>query len=83
MMTWTRAKIGRRVGRLAAVGAVALLLAGAAAGTAEARIPQWASEYGSSCDRDGGQPWLFEFGGFFVGVACDYGNGDVDVDSGP
>ena len=80
-MTSTRAKIGRRVGRLAAVGAVALLLAGAAAGSAEARIPPWASNAGQYCAQNGGDPWLFEFAGFLLGVGCDYGDGDWEYDT--
>ena len=68
----------RTIGRVAAVGAVALLLAGSAAGTAEAMTRE-AYIY-SRCLEAGGQPFTIYDVGLFhqAEVVCDYGGGSFD-----
>jgi hypothetical protein len=73
----------KTAGRLAAVGAVALVLAGAVATPAEARpkTPRWVEAEDGECADAGGDPTLFAFFGVYA-VACDYGEGDVEVITG-
>ena len=78
MTTTTKARTkGRfaRIGQIAAVGAVALTLAGAAAGSADAYPRSAATRYASSsiafCFDTGGDPTAYDFGGSWQ-VVCVY-----------
>jgi hypothetical protein len=78
MTTATGARTGRRlgrVGRLAAVGALALVLAGTAAGHAEARTRQAAVRTMNAaiaiCFEGGGEASVYDYSGSF-GFACVY-----------
>jgi hypothetical protein len=62
----------RTIGRLAAVGAVALLLAGSTAPTAEARVPMKAYWLMEDCEAAGGESYYFSFYDQW-GVGCKKG----------
>lgn len=70
----------RRVAQIAAVGAVALVLAGAVSSPAEAMRRRDASVMANSaigmCFDGGGDPNSYEYGGTIY-VSCTYENGDV------
>jgi hypothetical protein len=68
----------RTIGRVAAVGAVALLLTGAVAATAEART--YEAQFYSQCLSVGGQPFTIYGDGLFgyAEVVCDLGHGSFD-----
>jgi hypothetical protein len=71
------APAGRRLGRIAAVGAVALVLAGAMASPAEARTRE--EKYWNNCFESGGQPFTIEGGAYQPDeYVCDYGDGDFE-----
>ena len=79
MTTSARARAGRRIGRIAAVGAVALILAGTAAAPAEARTRRQAVYLANSaigaCFELGGDPWVDEGGGGFSFI-CTWEDGN-------
>lgn len=71
------ARLGRKIGRIAAVGAVALLLAGTAAAPAGAERNDTVRRVNGTigdCFGAGGDPTVVEFVGVFV-VSCQHGNG--------
>jgi hypothetical protein len=83
MTTPTGARTGRllgRIGRIAAVGAGALLLAGAAAAPAEAMPRSSAADWVHLaiywCDFVGGDPYVAEIGNSF-NFACVFQDGDA------
>jgi hypothetical protein len=67
------APAARRLGRIAAVGAVALLLAGSAAATAAARPKGNPNAEIDMGFRSNGDPYSFEFAGVWA-VGCAYVN---------
>jgi hypothetical protein len=72
---------GRRIARIAAVGAVALVLAGAVASPAEASRRQAvgaANQAVGTCFYNGGDPNAYEYGGT-VYVSCTWEDGSVDT----
>jgi hypothetical protein len=75
MMTSVTTGTARRIGRIAAVGAVALLLAGSAAPAAEARWRD-ADAAMEECERAGGEAYYFEFMGVWA-VGCEYVTVDI------
>jgi hypothetical protein len=70
--------ITRTIGRLAAVGAVALTLMGTAAAPAGAKMDE--DDWNDSCFAHGGQPFTIydESGSGWDEYACDWGKGDID-----
>ena len=82
--TTTTARVPRRLGRLAAVGAVALVLAGAAASPAEAVTRRGAATMTNTaigiCFEAGGDPIVEEGGGSFV-LSCYQEDGSYWWDS--
>jgi hypothetical protein len=74
------APVGRRIGQIAAVGAVALVLAGAVASPAEAMRRRDAVSGANIavgyCFNGGGDPNSYEYGGTIY-VSCTYDDGSV------
>jgi hypothetical protein len=73
MMISIKDRVTQRLGRIAAVGAVALLLVGTVAPTAEALPRQAANIFVDLCIGDGGNPLVFDFGGVWA-VGCRTGD---------
>lgn len=82
VVTNLTAPVGRRIGRIAAVGAVALVLAGTMAAPAEAMRRRDAVGGANMaigyCFNGGGDPNSYEYGGTIY-VSCTYDDGSVDT----
>jgi hypothetical protein len=73
--------VGQRIARIAAVGAVALVLAGAVAPVAEAArrdAVRAANHAVGLCFHNGGNPDAYEYGGTIY-VSCTWEDGSVDT----
>lgn len=83
MATSTTARGGRRIGRIAAVGAVALVLAGTAAAPSAAmtrsEMARTVHGHHHMCYELGGQSFVYDFGGV-VSMGCLYGDGSYYAD---
>lgn len=80
MMTGMRTRLTGPMGRIAAVGALALVLAGTVASPATASM-KGANAAIDLCFQSGGDPTPFEFAGVWA-VGCKYLDGTDQVDTG-